>query len=266
MHRIQEEKNNIFALDYSQRGDSFAIGGDDKSLKIYDDSMKIISQKFEAGGQYKLGHESRIYSIAYNKDIDRSDLLISSGWDRNIMIYDLRESKIFFQIFIYVFNFFNENLNNFLIEKIINKITGPYVCGDSIDFKGNYILSCSNNINNQMQIFDIRNYKKICDVFWDEENDLKNFNANIFCAKFYANKANKNMFGICSSNINTIRMYDLQEIKLENSKTFKSRNIVNAGLFDRPLYSMDFSHNGRKLAFAGANNFIGILDIDEINI
>jgi WD40 repeat protein len=118
-----------------------------------------------------------------------------------------------------------------------------------------------------MQIFDIRNLKKICDINWDEENNI--FNTNIYCAKF---STQKNKFGICSSNINTFRIYDLIEekdkgknVNFNNNNNednfFSSKVSLNAGLFDRPLYSMDFSHNGKSVAFAGANNFIGFIDL-----
>jgi WD40 repeat protein len=86
-------------MDYSPKGDTFSIGGDDKCLKIYDDNMKIITTKFAPGGQFKLGHESRINSIAYNKDVNNSNMIISAGWDRNIMIYDLRESICIYFLF-----------------------------------------------------------------------------------------------------------------------------------------------------------------------
>ena len=114
-----------------------------------------------------------------------------------------------------------------------------------------------------MQVFDIRNNKKICDVNWDEDNST--FNTNIYCAKF---SMKKNQFGICSSNVNTFRMYDLIDGNGKNNGSvdeniFSSKVALNSGLFDRPLYSMDFSHNGKNAAFAGANNFIGIIDLDK---
>jgi hypothetical protein len=115
-----------------------------------------------------------------------------------------------------------------------------------------------------MQIFDIRNLKKICDINWDEDNNI--FNTNIYCAKF---STQKNKFGICSSNINTFRMYDLYEgkdkgknVNNNNEDIFSNSKLsLDAGLFDRPLYSMDFAHNGKSVAFAGANNFIGFIDL-----
>ena len=77
LHRIEEIKNPLFALDYSTDGNTFAIGGEDKMLKIYDENMKILTTKFLPGSDIRLGHESRIYSIAYNKDIN---FLRSGNW------------------------------------------------------------------------------------------------------------------------------------------------------------------------------------------
>ena len=97
----------------------------------------------------------------------------------------------------------------------------------------------------------------ICNVNWDEDNNT--FNTNIYCAKF---STKKNRFGICSSNVNTFKTYDLIGDNKKDSN-FLSQNVLSTGLFDRPLYSMDFSHNGKNAAFAGADNFIGIIDLNN---
>ncbi len=80
-------------MDYSIDASTFAIGGDDKIIKIFDENMKIISHKFSPGGGSNLGHDSRINSISYNKDPNNKNMMVSGGWDRNMFIYDIRQSK-----------------------------------------------------------------------------------------------------------------------------------------------------------------------------
>jgi len=95
IHRITEVKNHLLALDYAPDGDSFAIGGDDNMLKIYDENMKMLTIKFAPGSGSKLGHESRIYSVCYNKDLSLGNMMITGGWDRSVLLYDIRESNFF---------------------------------------------------------------------------------------------------------------------------------------------------------------------------
>jgi len=96
IHRIEEVKNHLLTLDYSPDSSNFAIGGDDKMLKIYDENMKMLTIKFSPGSGSRLGHESRIYSVCYNKDLNYNNTLISGGWDRNIFLYDIRQSIFLF--------------------------------------------------------------------------------------------------------------------------------------------------------------------------
>lgn len=117
LHRIEEPKKVLLALDYSADGKSFAVGGDDKMLKIYDENMKVLTAKFLPGTESKLGHENRIYSISFNKNINFENAVISGGWDRSILLYDLRASN--YQIIIKINNFFS---NVFIICLYTSKL------------------------------------------------------------------------------------------------------------------------------------------------
>lgn len=75
-------------------------------LKIYDENMKMLTIKFAPGSGSKLGHESRIYSVCYNKDLNFSGMMVTGGWDRNVLLYDIRASKNFLS-----FTIKNKNLN-----------------------------------------------------------------------------------------------------------------------------------------------------------
>ena len=127
-------------------------------------------------------------------------------------------------------------------------MNGPYVCGDSLDLNGYNILAGSYNISNQMQIWDTRTLKVINNIDWDEDN--VSFNSNIYCAKF---STKKNKFGIGSSNMNYVRIYDL-----DNNQ---NKPILTSKILDKPVYAIDFSKNGRKFVFAGADENISIIDL-----
>jgi len=132
-------------------------------------------------------------------------------------------------------------------ENITGKIIGPYICGDSIDFYGYEILIGSYSATNQMQIWDSRTLTLTSEIEWDEYN--KAYNTNIYSAKF---SPNRETFGIGCSNSNYVRIY--------NTNNDKNPTLISKAL-DKPIYSIDFSNNGKNIAFAGADNYIGIVQI-----
>mmetsp|Transcript_4870 Transcript_4870/g.5758 ORF Transcript_4870/g.5758 Transcript_4870/m.5758 type:complete len:157 (-) Transcript_4870:176-646(-) len=83
------ENNRLFALDYSPDGQTFATGGTDHSVRIYDDAtmkLKCIMDPFYTG---KTGHSNRIFAVKYNKS--DPNLLCSSGWDSTVIVHDIRK-------------------------------------------------------------------------------------------------------------------------------------------------------------------------------
>jgi COMPASS component SWD3 len=85
-----ENENEIYALDYSSDGSQFAAVGYDKMVRVYDDNntMQLIEEldPFNSG---QSGHSNRVFAVKFSKD--DPNILISGGWDNNIMIYDIRE-------------------------------------------------------------------------------------------------------------------------------------------------------------------------------
>lgn len=82
------EENKIHAMDYSSNGRQFAAAGMDKLVRIYDDvTMKLVqtSDPFKSG---HAGHSNRIFSVKFKPD--DPNILISGGWDNNIIIHDMR--------------------------------------------------------------------------------------------------------------------------------------------------------------------------------
>ena len=68
------------------------------------------------------GHNNRIFSIKFIPD--DPNLLLTGGWDTNVHLWDIREKK---------------SCRSFI---------GPKICGDSIDFKNNKILTGANRAKN----------------------------------------------------------------------------------------------------------------------
>lgn len=98
-----------------------------------------------------------------------------------------------------------------------------------------------------MQIWDTRTLKLVSNIRWDEDNE--SFNTNIYSAKF---SPNNNSFGIGCSNANYFRIYDAEN---------EYKPLIISKALDKPVYSVDFSNNGKCLAFAGADKHISIVNI-----
>ena len=137
-----EDENKIYALDYSSNGRQFAAAGFDKTVRIYDDiTMKLVqeSDPFKSGHG---GHNNRVFSVKFSPE--DPNILISGGWDNNIIVHDLRE------------------------KGPVNAIIGAHVCGDSLDMdRNNRILSGSNRKDKQLQLWDLETTKLIQNIDWN---------------------------------------------------------------------------------------------------
>lgn len=142
-----ESENKIYALDYSSNGRQFAAAGYDTIVRVYDDiTMKLVQEldPFKSG---HAGHGNRVFAVKFNKE--DPNILISGGWDNNIIIHDLRE------------------------KGPVNAIIGAYICGDSLDFSGKKILSGSNRMDKQLQLWDLDTTKLIKNIDWNGKGVFK---------------------------------------------------------------------------------------------
>ena len=133
MHCELLENNPIFSCDYNSDGSAFAIGCNDASIKIYDESTKEILIQLGPSKGYDYGHNSRVCSIKWINE----NSLISGGWDNKVIIWDIRQ------------------------KTIIQEIFGPHICGDSLDIKNGILLTGSYDRNNQLQLWDIGSGRNI---------------------------------------------------------------------------------------------------------
>lgn len=132
------------------------------------------------------------------------------------------------------------------LESIAGYVYGPYVCGDSIDLKGDTLLTGSYSGDTQIQLWDIRTFKAIENISWDERS--KNIETNIFSAKFHQSR---DLLAIGSSNSNHFQIYDSNEYNIYGAYRF----------LDKPVYTLDFSNNSSFCAFGGADGSVRVMAI-----
>jgi WD40 repeat protein len=62
-----------------------------------------------------MGHTNRVFCVKYSQE--NPNLIVSGGWDLSVKIWDLREPTP------------------------IKQMMGPYICGDTIDINGGYLVT-----------------------------------------------------------------------------------------------------------------------------
>ena len=169
LQKIEDKGHSLTCVDYSIDGNLFATGGNEKVVKLYDDSTKTIISKLESYKYNTSGHSNHIFAVKFNPY--NENMLFSGGWDNTIMFYDIRAKEV--QGYLY----------------------GPHICGDAIDIKDNLLLTVSWDKKDQIQIWDLRNMKKDnnfkfqCNIPFDYQNNLKDDVSYLYSCKFNMNNS-----------------------------------------------------------------------------
>lgn len=140
LHRIVEKDNQVLCLDYDKEGTSFATGGKDKIVRVYDEGTKSIKTELSGGFWQFPGHSNRIFALKFHPE--DSNIILSAGWDSVIYFWDIRDKHSFASIY------------------------GPAVSGDAIDIKGDQVLTGSWRNKDQLELWDFGSRKKIQGIDW----------------------------------------------------------------------------------------------------
>jgi COMPASS component SWD3 len=230
LHTMEEKDNPIMCLDFSPQGNTFATAGNDKQVRLYDDNTKTLIGIMKPTSFQQPGHSNRIFSICFHKD--NNNLMASGGWDNTIQLYDIRQ------------------------KGIINSFYGPHICGDSIDMLGDYLLSGSWRVKDQLQLWDLRKMKLYKNLMWEKGNYINS--TYVYCAQF-SKQNNQSLnpdgkfFAVGGSNNNVFRIF-------ENSSDDRLPQ-VNVKTMKTPCYSLDFSNNGSLVAYGCGDGNIRIVSI-----
>jgi WD40 repeat protein len=192
LHKIQEEGNAINSVDYSNDGKRFCTGGNDISVRLYDEGMKTMICKMEPYKFNEPGHSGRIFTVKFNPE--NSNTIFSGGWDKTIQFYDCREGKI------------------------VSSIYGPHICGDALDIQGFTLLTGAWSKDKQIQLWDIRSLKCMLDIKWENGNTY--YPTYIYSCKFNTRKDLK-LFSVGGVNKNMFRIFDIDKFNFTNKKKKK---------------------------------------------
>jgi len=123
-----QEDNEIYSLDYRYDGQKLASAGKDLKIRIYDEATKRCETTLEQSAMSHPGHSNRIFSVKFHPTIPH--LIISAAWDRNVIVWDIRE------------------------KKSVKTIYGPFVCGESLVVQDDTIITGSWRKDNTIETWD----------------------------------------------------------------------------------------------------------------
>ena len=226
IHSIQEEKNAINCVDYSFDYKNFITAGNDITVRLYDEDMKTEIATMRPYLFNQPGHSGRIFCVKYFPN--DTSTIYSGGWDKTIQFYDTRSCKV------------------------SNSIYGPEICGDSLDLSGNILASGAWSTEEQIQLWDIRTLKCICNVKWENNNVYKP--TYIYSVKFNKNRDNKYLT-VAGVNKPLFTVFNMNTFKLEQGLKDNNRPtpILGTGEKYHSCFTTDFVkvNNNRELFCCG---------------
>jgi WD40 repeat protein len=163
--------NELLVGEFTPDCMSIATGGADTKIRLYArreeelQLMQVFEQGIDNHGAPTLGHTSRIFAIRF---VD-ANVFLSAGWESSMMLFDLRAGK-----------------------HAVRPFDGPRISGDGIDFRGNLVVTASDRITDQIQVFDFASGKLVMQkttnskLYSTRITDRK----NKLCAWFAGNEEN----------------------------------------------------------------------------
>jgi WD40 repeat protein len=229
LHSIQEEKNAINCVDYSFDYKNFITAGNDITVRLYDEDMKTEIATMKPYLFNQPGHSGRIFCVKYFPN--DTSTIYSGGWDKTIQFYDTRTCKV------------------------ANSIYGPEICGDSLDLNGNVLASGAWSTEEQIQLWDIRTLKCICNVKWETNSVYKP--TYIYSVKFNKNRDNKYLT-VAGVNKPLFTVFNMNTFKPEQGlkDTNRPTPILGTGENYHSCFTTDFVkiNNNKELFCCGCGD------------
>ena len=158
LHSLKEINNSINSVCYSHDYKNFITAGNDISVRLYDENMKSLITIMKPYKFNEPGHTGRIFCCKFFPN--DTSTIYSGGWDKTIQFYDTRSGKVSNSIY-----------------------------GDSLDMYGYTLASGAWSTTQQIQLWDIRTLKCICNVNW--ENKSPYYPTYIYSVKFNVRRDRK---------------------------------------------------------------------------
>lgn len=229
LHSLDDGDNQVFCLDYNDEGSQFFTAGKDKAVRVFDEATKSLVATMAAGIGYSSsstpGHSNRVFSAKFKPGDE--NVIISGGWDNTVQIWDIRAGAA------------------------VRSIFGPHICGDALDVDGNEIVTGSWRQKEQLQTWDFGSGKIIKTIPWTTNPLAAGAQCMLYAACF-SKEGEGRFIGAGGSGSNEAKVFD-----------HKNGDAIVGTItgLTRGVFTMDFSPDGTKVAVAGGDASIRILDV-----
>ena len=230
LHTLEDDDNQVYALDYNEEGTHFATAGRDKAVRVYDEATKTLISKMQGGARVSPrdtpGHSNRIFSAKFAPT--DQNIVVSGGWDNTVQFWDIR------------------------VGAAVRSLYGPHICGDSLDIVNNEIVTGSWRPDNQLELWDFGSGSRITTIPFNSRFGGSSNSCMLYAAQF--SKESQGHFIVAGgSGANEAKVFDHHNgNSLVGTITGLSR-----GIFTADFSAGDFG----KFAVAGGDATIRIFDI-----
>jgi len=232
LHNLEDPENQIYAVDYNEEGSKFVTCGKDTAVRVYDEATKTELVKMQGGMGYSSrtspGHSNRIFSCKVLRDDE--NIVVTGGWDNTVQIWDIRSGVS------------------------VRSIFGPHICGDALDVVGNKIVTGSWRPENQLETWDLTTCQKIDSIPWTIGEKQTMLYAAQFSKEDAARNTSAMFIGAGGSGTNEAKVFDTTK---DNAVVGTVTGLKNG------IFALDFSPTEQKIAIAGGDASIRILDIEK---
>jgi COMPASS component SWD3 len=224
------QDKTIYSIEYSNDGMHYAVGLADCSIRIFDGVTR--KEEIVLGGKDNLkvvGHMNKIYSLRYHKDNPK--ILISGGWDDNVLFWDLTSGTP------------------------IKVIVGPHIFGEGLDINCfGEVLTASWRKDDPLEIWDYESGNRKMSVDWNfkEREDSTKTSTQLYCCK-YSKDFGKLIYA-GGSQINSVKIFDWSGAGVATIDKFSHACLALDS-------SNDFSNNEQLFACGGGEGIVRMFKV-----
>ena len=144
-------------MDFNKDGTHFATVGKEPSVRVYDEETNAIAHNLGSVGWKvfflnkilkDVGHNNRVFCVKFIPE--EPNLLITGGWDCNVIFWDIRENKS------------------------IRSFIGPKIAGDAIDYKNGQVITGANRARGQLELWDFKQAELIKSIDYEPGQKSEN--------------------------------------------------------------------------------------------
>eukprot|EP01026_Neomeris_dumetosa_P005613 TRINITY_DN11631_c0_g1_i2.p2 TRINITY_DN11631_c0_g1~~TRINITY_DN11631_c0_g1_i2.p2 ORF type:complete len:252 (-),score=35.94 TRINITY_DN11631_c0_g1_i2:72-827(-) len=232
LNKAEEQGNIILTLDVTNDYQRVASSGEDGSVRVYDSqTLDQICKLSEGDGKNTSGHSNNVYALLWHPS--NPQVLLSSGWDQTVQIWDLR------------------------INQSVRSLFGTFVCGsDGMDLNKSEteLVTASWRTKDALQVWDFGSGRLIQN-FQLLNNGGDGKVVKLYAAKFLERENQENI--VCGGSVKGESQKGALVLLNKDGDSIDEMNTTTA------IHSLNITKNTNKQrrVMVGYNDGISIVEI-----